>query len=1098
MVTAQEYLDLCDKQWRKKFDAALLTAELEVKQRAWENAIKSFALVLRRSSNPDNWARNLRRWPAAQVVATTGVATDRWGPGGFWPKLTDALGVPDEPAFHGIWGDAFLDNLVALELPTFDSGAEDVGTKYVGRILMHTGMPTYCLTDYYRVIVERRKKIAGLNPAEFVAWAAARAAQRQLYNVDMPVARFMRYGGDFAVDITDRVFDLLDVVAAGGDGSDVPLPDRFRESAQKFNASGALTARDRSRGDSVKRAQQPQLVIDPFGQGLLLRLPSVGDAPDGTATWVVGLDDSVRRVATAALFPGHNEPAPQTDVPITTQVRMATAALEGHADLQVSLNVVDENDPLLAFGEDGSRLPSGLPLPGRPTWLLFPGEPGDLRLKGNAPVIAESPVPPGWAGWCLLQLDLAEATEVGVAIGRRHPVRQHAAARILVDEPVHGVRTQTGLRVVPSLPQVVLPTGLGEARWEVTLLDGNGDAIGRWTSNQTHAGPDSVWSRVPRPVVGTYTVRVRGPWGRGASRTLEIVEGLDAAFEPKWRRLTERGLQDCTATIRTATGIEPGRALLDLGARSRDCRVKASAEGRARTLVVTPPHMTIAYQSGNSTLQPSIQPLHLSRESVTDVPGTLILDLGHDADPTLHYVVGREVVQTLPHGGGRKGVFRFDLGKLVDTLTVHPQGRLALAETGELPVASIRPARLFSSIGYESGTLVFGDCIDVEGLTALVFATRAPWRGPAVVPISSGRALLPTWLTDAGPLSVLVRIEDPWAPEPIPEITPERDVKLVLADGWVTDGDDESQALSGFLAGVRELPDNVFDLSRVWTARALAASLCLGERLVEVVTALERLLGKNPREALLALPRSRTPANMIPFLLVRSGIVWADLAEAHDDSSPPWSLRGALPSTLLSAADGEWSADEVAAAIDVIGDVVVDLLEGRDPFASCGRLDKGAEIFDQKAEEREALVRFMGLVPRGLLSGDSRTMATMAFVRERRNRRLDKILHQSKQLLKDVDAALVMLDDPVVTNAVSARRHPTATGGWKVLPTLSLGLAFAARHAARGEVRARNWLAQQAPVWSDLARIAPDLVTSDLILAELLVSGAAQMKENNA
>ena len=128
---------------------------------------------------------------------------------------------------------------------------------------------------------------------------------------------------------------------------------------------------------------------------------------------MVGLDASSQRVATRPLAPGLNEPAPQTDVALAMPVRIATVAMAGREDLTVTLTVVDETDPLLAFGEDGVRLPAGLPLPGRPTWLLFPGDPAKLEAEGAA-VLSESPLPPGWSGWCLLLVDLEKCESVRV------------------------------------------------------------------------------------------------------------------------------------------------------------------------------------------------------------------------------------------------------------------------------------------------------------------------------------------------------------------------------------------------------------------------------------------------------------------------------------------------------------------------------------------------------------------------------------------------------------------------------------------------------------------------------------------------------------
>ena len=59
--------------------------------------------------------------------------------------------------------------------------------------------------------------------------------------------------------------------------------------------------------------------------------------------------------------------------------------------------------------------------------------------------------------------------------------------------------------------------------------------------------------------------------------------------------------------------------------------------------------------------------------------------------------------------------------------------------------------------------------------------------------------------------------------------------------------------------------------------------------------------------------------------MIQARLPWTDLTAAHDDEPPPWSARSAIAATLLCAADGDWSADEVAAAVEVCGDALAEL-----------------------------------------------------------------------------------------------------------------------------------------------------------------------------
>ena len=284
VVTAAELLRVRQAAWERRLGPVSLVAEDLAKA---EHAGQVLQILGRKYREAQPLHRNwlLRRWPAVQVMSTVSVAAQYYSHGTFWSKLTGILGIDSGQSFQQEWGTAFLDNLRALGLPDFHD-IEDPGARFVGPILMHSGVPTYCLGDYFRLIDERRTKDPALTPDDFVAWAASKAAEGKLFNVDKPVERFLRYGGDFAIDVSDRVFELLDVVAAGGTGEEVPLPERFRVAAVALRQAGEITAgRGTRRWDGGEAERRPVLVLDPYGRGPLLRLPSVDEV--GQALWTV-------------------------------------------------------------------------------------------------------------------------------------------------------------------------------------------------------------------------------------------------------------------------------------------------------------------------------------------------------------------------------------------------------------------------------------------------------------------------------------------------------------------------------------------------------------------------------------------------------------------------------------------------------------------------------------------------------------------------------------------------------------------------------------------------------------------------------------------
>jgi hypothetical protein len=257
-VGVLEALELRERAWSKRLEALSLAAEYPVNPEHARQMLHVLGRQFRKYEH-DSSAREraLRRFPAVHVLATTSAATEMYDARGFWPKFGAALKMQSSQHFQQEWGQAFLDNLKELSLPTFRGADADAGTRYLGRILMHCGMPTKCLDDYYRLITEQRSKNPGLDAESFVSWAAGRAEAGRLHNVDMPVNRFLRFGGVFAVDVTDRVFELLDVVTAGGDGGEVPLPERFRLTALEMNRVGALDRVQIRTGAGTKGVSAP-------------------------------------------------------------------------------------------------------------------------------------------------------------------------------------------------------------------------------------------------------------------------------------------------------------------------------------------------------------------------------------------------------------------------------------------------------------------------------------------------------------------------------------------------------------------------------------------------------------------------------------------------------------------------------------------------------------------------------------------------------------------------------------------------------------------------------------------------------------------------
>ena len=1093
-ITPRELLNLREGAWAPRMADVSLVAENLPAATFAEQALTAFGRVLLRSQ-PWQYPHRLRAWPAVHVIATVRAAIDHYEQGTFWPKLGELTGLPADQSLQSEWGKAFLANLRTLRLPLFED-VEDPGLRYVGRILMHAGIPTYCLNDYFDLIAERRRRIIGLEPDEFVSWAGLQAAAGRLTSVDTPVRRFIRYGGEFAVDVTDRVFELLDVVSSGGDGTGVPLPERFRHEAQRW-AAETPRARRSVAGPDTAAVIHPQLVLDQYGRGPLLRLPPVADS-DGRAAWVVTIGNRTQIIATTAIWPGADVPAPSIDLAVVAPERAASVALQGYEQHQATVMIVDDKAPLLAFSEDGRLVPGGLPLPGAPVWLLFPGAPDSLTITGVSRTIAEGALPPGWVGWCLLVVDLSAASSVALS-GSIRSVRHAPTARIVTDAPIDGFRSRLGLPVFDRRPRIELPDSQGStAPWSIVVRDETGQILGRRDALSNEEAND-VWSELEGPLVGAYTIRVRGPWGRGASREIEIVENAEVRVTPSWRRMDREGLVPAHVRLRLPEGIAADRDTVDLGSQDTVAQVELSTRSVARSYRIQPPHMSVSYQNDLQTSMPTIRALSLFAEDVIADAGVLTVHIGDSAEPRLYVRRGADVIQQLLPGAGRNGVYPFKLSQLTETLHESPQVVLTLDPDGQLAAARIRPRRLFEAASVENGCLTLSECRNVDGLTAVVYPTRAPWRGPIQLLVEDGSAELPNLLVEAGPLLVTVGIDDPWVPVSPPAWPQDFAATRIDGAGHLRSHDPEESAISAWLAGNGDLPVDIHDLSRLWTVLDRRHGLALGDRRRAVAADCVRALQQSPIPAFDALPIDAIDPADLPALLIRSGLL------AHSDAAADEVLPGATwtrPTAVVASArwtrallarsgEPETCADLVDDARTVCGDVLDLLVAGADPYAQAGRFDQNAGVYahlpvGQRAELRAGLK----LVPQGLLGQDTRVEASLELLDQSRHPLLKGVVREAHKRSGQIEVLLQRYGNGIGLEAFTARKHPTDNSGWRALSSLSIGFALAARHAARGCERARTWLSAHQSEWADLASVAPELITIDFVRAELILSAA--------
>nr|GID83024.1 hypothetical protein Ade03nite_19480 [Actinoplanes derwentensis] len=1081
--------------------AVSLASELDTSEDEVKGVIRALGRVLADSASYDRRRLLSYRYPACLVVGLAGIGAVGYEHGNYWGAVHEmAPGWVDQAQ----WGGLFRANLDRFSLARFP-GLPQVN---VGEILMHAGVPAYCIGDLLNLLLQRLARDPGMSAEQFLAWALTPGRESRLFELDKPVQRFLQYGGDYAEDLVDRCIDLLErlrqpVFHTDGLGLPVHLVAKAQQLAELgwLDWSGVTERVDYGPRSSFSR---PYLELEPFGRGLVVSLPAVPDAADGQVVWQVRVDGDAQNVVSRSMWPGGRETAPATAMTLARPARRLIVELAAH-DQEFEIEIVDPRDPLLVFTEDGRRAPATSSLAPEPVWLLYPletnaGAPLELNVTGELQDLGDGPAPYGWLGWRLRRVDLRDVSELWLGNGSPRRVKGARRARLNLDQPLPGVCGLTGVPVVATAPLLTLPTEPGvPTEWSIRLRRPGSVQLSAETVTVTSDTIVDPWRRLPRPLVGAYELIVRGPLGRGLSRTLELAEGLNARSSPSWREIGADGLEP--ATVRAGPslpGLTVAPALVQLGPKDVAAELQIDSNAGVTTVRVTPPHMAVQRLGAGGCADWSLQPLRLDTETIGE--GELVVRLAEASDAVLVVKAAGRELQTVSSGATYgQPLARFPLAAVAGTIGVYGIAHLEV-RIGEQDflVARCTPRRLASAVRIDNDRLVLDEGVPASGLVAGLYRVFAPWLPPHVMSFDPNLVSepLPMEIAAAGPLVAVLRIEDPWVPAGWPDWPGADNVFDIPDREWKSSGEDTAaDAMSGFLAGVGDLPDRP-DITPLLIDLYHRKDDLRG-RVDRDVRGMSTILRRYPSQTLAGLTRTRVSADRLAAPLVHSGLAAlpSNVYVSDRDEIKLWKISP-LAGMLAAAhrlGDEDRTEELSEQVIAVCGDVALDLLRGEiDSHRAVGRFDDSAARLAQiPIEARDRFWKAVPVVPGGLLDADERLTAARQLFDVRLQPGIARVSIAARDLLLITQQQLHAVDIPRVMDAVRAR-NPTT--GWRALPALSLALAFVARLAARGHTGCDQLLPRILPYHATLARSAPRLVTIDLLLAELTLigSGAAR------
>lgn len=1083
---------------------------------------ESLADALRRDSPPSTV---IKKYPALTLAIVVWQAALRYEQAKYWDEFFTELGLDRDQNVENAFRQALRPLLRKFGLRDFP----ELAHEYVQLMALHGGLPVYCLGDVIDTIETRMLGGDEVTGAALIEWWTEPGKSYRLGQLDVPARNFVQLGGELAVNLLDRICEFAEYTVATEqwvaraidlDTGTTGLPTIMLDALVARLTDHPIGTGREAMLPRRKRRRRAAIVFSLDERQVVLEVPY--PSVQGELPWKVSFDGDTRDVfAEQGWGVGPGQEHPPTPVAVPSPVREIVLRHDASGE-STTLTLIDKSDPMLVFTLNGQRLTRLESLPDESVVVVHPRDARIIDVGYNETVSpkAEWGAPVGWEGWVCNEYDLAQVGSFALERHGRapervvHQVRTTAAPRFFPGEAIAGVQTLNGLTVYCERAAIELPASPGKdpATWRVQvrrsgsrqwLVDEWWQASNEVTSVDPFAGYDEA-------VLGLYEIVVTGSSGAELPRqSLFVAEGLNVVFSEDFRYPTDGGLSEVTATLASTRGLTVDVGEIVLASSERDATFAVGDADYTAKLRVRPPYVEVRIDPYGAPAQWRTTPIVLTPDELDD---ELTLGLRLDADVTVLFAltdssgeVLQEVDPTSRTGGVYAGSSRvfFDLARGLDECCI-----VALIDelvddqvyTTTVPLAYVRPAALHGSISLADGVLEIEDLAEVDDIAVNIWTTTAPWRRARTVEVSGCRVQLPEDLVDAGPILVQVFVDDPWVTIPAPE-WPDSSAFELDQPGWVRDDHRGRESLSRFLAGVGEVPEETDIVAEIWAALSVLPDEDATAPLRRTLSYLARA---NARDALNAIGDSTIPPAEMMELVVRTGLVRRPFVSddtANDLHAHPWVGCMVEISDLPSLHERR---DEVRAEREVTlaylrdkgGPMLMDILErGWSGEIATGVFSTAQLNWDPKSDaEIDAMAEGCQLVPGAFLDLDTRVMGTFEAFKAR-HRLADvgwdaSFVSRISRGVGIVKTYCRPVYDQLGRRAEALTGAPMAQHPWLYFSFVSLLLAVIARLEAHRIVGPSFLTDEATAIWGTVARLCPDAVMTDLLIAEALVTHA--------
>lgn len=467
----------------------------------------------------------LNRYPAATVVFLVAEGARRYDAGRFWPNI-DVLATTSAPD-QAVIGQAFLSAISRLGLDNFEgAGESERWLRYVTPILIHGGIPAGCAHEVAALVLDCVQD--GFHDAVELIEGVLRSPTRRA-QIAKPLRRFFDYGGEFAIDLVQRMLTVVeDATEFGADAAGLVSEIADDAGLPRYLVQALIDRDPPSPPSRQSRPPRPYVRIDRYSSdGPYLVIPAVPGA--ATSEWLVRgptptrLKSSRHRAADVLLAPSRAWVAELRSAELRSATRFAGLGA-------VAAYIFDATGRL---ARQQRRLNG-------PRALILIAKGVEVTCEDGTPVPIAEELPPragAWQGWQLLSVDVADINAIRL-ISRDSlvdspdvtlPVSRPLPRPSLVSEPIVGVSGPHGSPVYREPPCVAEPDGGPTSAWRVRWR-GDDDTSPAPTSFLHHfpLGPSGrdLSRSLPTSLAFCGTVEIVGPLGSDLRERISVVRGL--------------------------------------------------------------------------------------------------------------------------------------------------------------------------------------------------------------------------------------------------------------------------------------------------------------------------------------------------------------------------------------------------------------------------------------------------------------------------------------------------------------------------------------------------------------------------------------------